>query len=226
MPTFLSLVNDVERESGLVASTQRLSTVVGAVGIQEKIVQWTAQAWQDIQRQRPDWTFMRKTFTSALVIGQARYTATELGITDFGQWMPATDGLSPYKIHDSSVGLTDQTRVPIKPYRDWQALYDISTTDDARPAFMSMDWANKLCFGPAPDVAYVFKGEYRRAVEILSLDATVPDMPADHHRAIVWLAVSYAAAHDEAIVQANDAIQQFRRINSAMVRECVEGIEL
>lgn len=226
MATLLSLVNDVERESGAVASTQYLATVVGAVGIQAKIVSWVIQAWQDIQRQRPDWIFMRKTFTSALVIGQARYAASDFSITDFGSWMPEADRLSPYKIHDSTIGLTDQTRVPILPYREWQRRYDISTTDNTRPAAMSVDWARQLCFGPAPDAAYVIKGEYRRAVETLAADADEPDMPEDHHRAIAWLALSYFASSDEAVVQAQEAIAQFRRINSAMVRECVEGIEL
>lgn len=225
MATFLSLVNDVERESGVIASTQRLATVSGAAGIQEKIVQWTAQAWQDIQRMRPDWTFMRKTFTSALVVGTSRYAATDFSITDFGKWMPEVDGLSPYKIHVSALGLTDQTRLRVLPYRNWQAMYDISTTDNERPGVVSFDWANQLCVGPPPDVAYVIKGEYRRAVEILAADATEPDMPDDHHRAIVWLALSYFAAHDEAPAQQAEALAQFRRIYGAMVRECVEEIE-
>ena len=226
MATLLSLVNDVERESGTVASTQRLASVTGAIGQQEKIVQWVVQAWEDIQRMRGDWLFMRKEFSYALTISQARYLPTNLGITDFGEWAQPVDGVSPYKVYDPAQGVRDETRVPVRPYRHWQNLYDIQSAEDNRPGLIAFDWQRRLCLGPAPDKAYVFSGEYRRAIQTLAADTDEPDMPADYHKAIVWLAISYLGEHDEAPVAMPSGQTRFRSVYGAMVRNCIEAIEL
>lgn len=226
MSTFLNLVNDVERESGTIGHTQRLSTVVGAVGRQEKIVTWTALAWAMIQRARPDWTFMRAETSHALTAGTARYAASDLGVTDFGGWLREADGYSPYSLYDPTIGQGDESPLERVGYQPWSTTYDRGTHDAMRPTHLSVDFARKLCFGPTPDKAYVFRFGYRRAVQMLAADADEPIMPEEHHNAIVWYALTLLAEHDEAGFQAGAATLRWSNAYSAMVRDLTPEIEL
>lgn len=224
MATFLQLVNRVERESGTIGQSQRLSSVTGAVGRQEKIVYWTSQAWEIIQRLRPDWTFARREFSHALTIGQARYAAADLGIADFGGWMPEADGYSPYSLYDPAIGQADETRVRVRDYRVWRDAYDFGAPDPMRPNILAFDPERRLCAGPVPDKAYVLRGDYRRSIQTLTSDADEPFISADFHDTIVWQALILLADHDEAIAPSLTAARSCAAGLSAMVREYTEAV--
>jgi hypothetical protein len=224
--TFLEIVNDVERESGTIAQSQRLSTVAGAVGRQEKIVEWVAAAWRDIQKGRLDWTFLRKEGSHALVADQARYTATELGLTDFAGWLQDADAIQSYTLYDADIGRSDESRLQVLPYRVWKDVYDVGTHDAMRPIQVAFDNERRLCFGNTPDKAYVARFPYRRAVQILTDDADEPYIDDRHHNAIMWLALVYLAEHDEAPMPIGTAMNRYRAALSAMVSEYTEPTEL
>ena len=224
MATFLQLVNDVERESGTIAQSQRLATVANPVGRQEKIVQWTARAWEDIQRARPDWTFMRAEGSHGLTADQARYTGSDLGVTDLGAWLREADGMSPFSLYEA--GRADELGLQTVPYTTWAQVYDRGTHDPTRPTHIAVDNARRLCLGPTPDKAYTLRYSYRRSTQTLSADNDVPIMPEEHHRAIVWLALTLLAEHDEAGFQAGSAMLRYRSAYAAMVRDLTPEIEL
>lgn len=224
MPTFLQLVNRVERESGTIGQSQRLSSVTGAVGRQEKIVEWTARAWEMIQRLRPDWTFTRNEFTASLAASQARYTAAELGITDFGSWMPEADDFSPFSLYDPAIGRADETRLRIRDYRIWRDAYDFGAPGANRPNIIAFDPQRHICAGPVPDRIYTLRGAYRRAIQTLSADTDEPYIAPDHHDTIVWYALTLLADHDEVVAPSLTARSRADAGISAMVREYTEAI--
>jgi len=226
MATFLELVNDVERESGTIGQSQRLTTVSGAVGRQEKIVEWTAEAWRMIQRARPDWTFLRKEASHALTIGQARYSATDMGLTDFAAWLPEADGFASYSLYDNAIGRSDETRLRVIPYREWRESYDFGSVENLRPCVVAFDNDRKLCFGNPPDAAYVARFTYRRSIQNLAADVDEPYIAADHHQAIVWLALTLLAEHDEAAVPIATAMNRYREALGQMVLDYTEPVQL
>jgi len=226
MSTFLELVNAVERESGTVSKSQRLATVAGAPGRQEKIVEWTSTAWVQIQRARPDWAFMRAEASHELTVGQARYAAADLGVTDFAGWRREADGATPFSIYDPAYGRADENRLHTVPFAHWRDTYDIGVHDALRPSAVAVDDQRRLCLGPTPDKAYILRFGYRRSIQRLTDDDDVPVMPDDHHEAIVWLAITLLAEHDEAGFQAGAAMIRYRDAYSAMVRDLTPEIEL
>lgn len=198
MSTFLQLVNEVERESGLIQQAQRLATVLNAVGRQEKIVQNVVEAWRQIQNSRTDWPWMETEFEGTLTIGQQRYTAANLSLTDFSGWIEGDETYDSFSLYDNAIGRADETRLSNLPYRAWAQRWDRGAFDNQRPTEFSVDRTRRLCVGGPPDKAYKIRGAYRRGAQILAADADVPICPPEHHDVIVWRALMLLAGHDEA----------------------------
>jgi hypothetical protein len=224
--TFLQLVNDVERESGTVSQSQRLTTVVGASGRQEKIVAWVREAWDMIQRERQDWTFHRKRFSAILTIGDTSYSAADFAITDFGKWCEDEEGGTPYSIYDTATGRGDETLLRLIPSVTWVNRWDIGLPDNNRPIEVALGYDRQLNFGPPPDKAYTVRGWYHRSHQILSADSDEPISPADHHRIIVDRALMLLAQHDEAGDAYAAAVANYRIGLNALVRACLPEAEL
>ena len=223
MATFIQLINDVARESGTMGG-QTLATVANASGRWTKIVAWTRQAWEMIQRERSDWTFLRDTFEANLVASQARYTPAELGLFTFGSWEQEVDGYTPYSLFDPAIGRGDETRLPVVNYRAWAVRYDFGAPDVVRPNVVTFDFQRRLCVGPVPDKVYTIRGAYRRSIQALTADADVPYIHEDYHQAIVWRALVLLGEDDEAAFEVGSSAGQYRAIRSAMLKEYTEGI--
>lgn len=225
MGTFLELVNDVGRESGTMGG-QSLASVTTATGRWLKLVAWTRQAWQMIQRERSDWTFRRASFEAVLTVGQARYTPVDLGITDFASWEVEADGINPFSIYDSSIGRLDESHIRRLGYRDWAERYDFGTHDANRPQVMTIDFDRKLCLGPKPDKAYRLRGWYRRGLQNLVADSDTPFIDPDFHQIIVWRALMLLGEDDESQFEAATSSAQYLTMRSSLIREYTEAIEL
>lgn len=226
MATFLQLVNDVERESGTIAQSQRLTTVTGATGRQEKIVAWTRQAWEMIQRERSDWRFRRKQFSGTLTIGQMAYSATDLAITDFGGWESEAEGFMPYTIYDASIGQADETHLRWIPFRSWLQAYDVGAPDQYRPNVIAVGFDRKINVGPPPDKAYTLRGWYKREVQSLSDDADVPYIDDEFHQAIVWRALMLLAEDDEAQFEMATSGRTYETLHSQLVTAYTDPIRI
>jgi hypothetical protein len=226
MSTFLQLVNDVERESGTVQRAQRLSTVVNPpTDRQEKIVKWTAEAWRQIQTGRTDWPWQRGDFSHALVVGQKRYTADELGITDFSRWARPTQTFSPFSLYQTGEQANERDLVFIS-YERWRKDFDRGTPENNTPIYFSFDYDGRICVGPPPDRTYILRGEYTRGAQILVADNDVPRCAPQHHGTIVWKALLLLAENDEATIQIQTAQRNFTAGLRDLINDRDEAITL
>lgn len=201
MSTFLQLVNKVEENSGTIdtRSNPTVDVTAPATLRQQKIVNWVADAWSLIQNARTDWRFMRGEFEHALVTGQQRYTAAQLGLSDLATWVgPLSNQPDPMACFDPAIGGADQQRVRFLQWDAWRERYARGAIASSRPIHWSIDFDNKLCIGPAPDRAWTLCGEYIRTPQVLSANADVPRLPAQFHDVIVYRALMLLADHDEA----------------------------
>lgn len=224
MATFLELVNDVARESGTVSESQELTTVTGATGRLRKIVGWTRQAWEMIQRSRNDWTFTRTQFAAELTIGQTQYDpVTDLGIADFGRWLPYGDTLGTPTIYDASVGRADETPLAAISFRDFAHRFLIGVPDNIRPGVYAVG-GRMLHIGGPPDKAYKIRGFYRRGVQSLAADADEPYIDEQYHQAIVWRALMLLGDDDEAPFEIASSRAQYEQIYYALVRDYTDMV--
>lgn len=225
MSTFLQLCNDVARETGTLG--QDLTTVVGATGRGRKIVAWTRQAWEMIQRQRSDWNFRQRQFDDVLTIGETTYSPADLGIDNFGRWMPQRgDRAYPFSLYDVTIGRSDETVLNVLPIRDWLSQYDLGSPESTRPTYVSIDPEENLRLGPPPDAAYAIRGWYERSIQSMALDADEPFIHEDMHQIIVWRACMLAGDDDESEFESVTSGANFGQMMGQMIARYVDQVEL
>lgn len=219
MSTFLELVNDIERESGTVNSTSRLTDVTAPTGRQQKIVAHCVEAWRMIQASRTDWPWMKVEVTKDLIVGQGRYAASDFAITNFARWDRSNPRATPHSIYDNSIGRGDESDLDWYPFDDYRAMYDRGAQDNGRPVVFSLDPQRRLCVGPAPDKAYKLRATYYRKPQVLAINADEPICPEEHHQTIVWKALTLLHGHDEANFSLTFAQMQYSNCYHALVND-------
>lgn len=190
--TFLELCQAAAVDSGLISDSNNITTAAGAqTGRKARIIRAVVQAWEDIQKARNDWTFMRAQFSANLVIGQSSYSAAELGIaTRFRTFFRDQDaaGFLPHSIYDATIGVSDQSGLSEVSFEVWQMVYGRGQQQQGRPTDYALV-GQKFNVGMVPDKAYAIRGWYRKAPQTLAADADVPDVPSHHHTVIKWKAI-------------------------------------
>jgi hypothetical protein len=198
LSTFLQLCADLARESGAIGSAP--ASVVAQTGRQEKAAAWIRDAWTQIQLDRPDYTFLRKSMAGHLQIGVQGYTPVALGITDFGRWIAETPEYAPITFHNGA----SEVELKYKNYPAWRRSYGVGF---AAPNSAPVNWtvdpgsfvsANALLVGPPPDQNYQIFMDYMRAPQILAANDDVPIIPDAYQQIIVWRAIMNLCGSDEA----------------------------
>ena len=207
----LQLVNQARVECGV--SGPALTTAQSQIGEAARMVSWVQQAWIDIQTSKEDWLFLREPFTFNLVANQYQYTATEAGLTDFGNWKRDS-------FRASSVGqdYKDEQLLNYMDFTTYRNLYRYANMRNttARPVVVSITPEKDLAFGSKPDQAYVIDGEYYTQPTSLTADTDVPLIPARFHMAIVYRAMMYYAGYEAAPEVLARGDFEYRRLYSRM----------
>lgn len=197
MPDFLGLCQAVARESGTVAGVPSFSSVAGASGRIDKIVNWVRDAWVNIQTERTDWLFRTAEFSKPLVIGNGKYSAASLNL-DLAAWLPDTGSRYTMSLYDPAIGVADEGVIPQQSFDYWRDHYGRGAQTSNRPVMWAIHPDGSLLLGPAPDKAYVLNGLYKRAAQRLVNDGDTPIIPEEFHNAIIGRALELMINSDEA----------------------------
>ncbi len=81
---FLQLVNRARLNCGISGSD--LIGVTGQTGESLRVISWVNESWLDLQAQRQDWLWLRKSIAFQTVANQYAYTPAQAGLSDFGAW--------------------------------------------------------------------------------------------------------------------------------------------
>jgi hypothetical protein len=193
--TFLELAQRLHRES-LRSGTGPVS-IVSATGEQQRLFDAINDAWLETQMLPRRWKWMRRTMDAALDTVNTEYdAATDLLLTDFGWWRP--------KAKDYTVRAYDPTNATAVwgllwvDYDDYVRMFLDSPPAAAAPQAWSISPTDGMCVGPLPNIVYNLKADYQSEPVELVDDADEPDMPARHHRVLVWRALMEVAKIDAA----------------------------
>lgn len=201
MSTFLQLTRKLRQECEIAAASNNIpAAVTGQTGQLKRVVDWTASAWDDIQRRHTNWRWMRRGFTLPTVAGTASYAYTSATDTDasaaisrFGHWW-AHDLEDPFRCYLTSGGVSGEYRLSYMPWEGFKWIYGIGTQNQGKPAYVSVDHLNKLHIGPKPDAIYTISGDFQRSAQTLAADGDEPEMPSQFHDLIVyWAMEKYGA---------------------------------
>jgi hypothetical protein len=215
---YLELCQKVALESGTIAGIPSFTTIAGASGRLAKLAGWVSDAYRDIQNERPDWLWLRKDFTKALIAAQATYTPESFNL-DVARWLGDSKSRRTLSLYDATIGASDERVLSQIPYDTWRDRYYRGSHDANRPTVWAIAPDRSLCFGPTPDDAYVIRGEYVERPQILTLDGDEPDMPSHFHGVIVGEALRLMARSDEALQSLAPLSAQYDRLRHPLVIE-------
>lgn len=171
---YLQLCQRVHLECGLSGSGPQ--AVTNQTGVNAKIVSWVAQAWNELQMRRPDWKWLWAQDTLALVPGQREYDLP----ADFDHLIPGLTRL-------------DGAELEILPYQDLRMIPSAT----GRPYAAAVTPADRFLLLSEPTEAGTLTFEYIKTPQQLVSVADIPALPGAYHIAIVYLAVTKYAAHDD-----------------------------
>lgn len=198
--TFLSLTQDLWRESGASGTSPGPSTVSSQTGEYARLVAWVAAAWTDIQNAHTDWGFLRSSTSFATVAGTSTYTlgtgAGTVGIlaANFGAWERDTA-----RCYLTATGTADEQFLEYVPYDYYRDAYLMGSqrSTNVRPNVFSISPAKAICTPPTvADLTITI--DYFTAPVTLTADADIPTLPAQFQMAIVYRALMFYGAYESA----------------------------
>lgn len=191
---FLAICQRAARECGVTVDTSTPAAVTNQTGQLRKVVDWAAEAWDDIQLKHPNWKWLRSRFTVNTVAGDDTYAGTDCTdsrlsatVTRFSKfWVFDEEGDYGITIYKQSDGVGTERELPFKSWAEFRRQYKRGTQSNGTPACCTLDPQGNLVLGPAPDAVYVVQGEYQMGKQTLAADADTPEMPSDYHLLVVY----------------------------------------
>jgi hypothetical protein len=210
MSTLLQLVNLARSEAGVAGGD--LTTLANPVDETLRFKNWVVNEFYDLINERPDWEFMRKTFSFPTSTGVQSYSpATVLGGSiSFADWKRDS-----FRISVTSLNYADEMILGFMPWETFRNLYIYgpNRTATARPVVFSVSPDKTLYLGLTPDATgYTVNGEYFQAsgqVAITADSDVPPYLPVQYHNILAYRALrAYGifSAAPEVIGRANSKL--------------------
>lgn len=217
---FLQIARRVKQESG---RSGTIASVSGAIGDDALIVNWSIDAWREIQRMPRKWAWMRRTATPTLAV-QMEHAKTVFDLSRFGVFLPETDEYWP-TAYDPANPATEW-RIRWLPYEEFRRRFVVGTHAAGPIQYWAVSPTGTMLVGPTPDIAYVVRIDYLTSTQVFSADADVPEMPEEFHMAIVWRALMSCAASDAANEVYARARGEYDAIESDLIFDQAERITI
>jgi len=184
------------------------TTVVSQTGENGRFVKWVKDAWTELQNDRPDWLWMRKSFTVNTTASDGQYafgdctdTVSAVAIARFSRWYRDS-----FKAYLTSDGVGSEYPLIWLEWERFRRIYRYGTQTDGQPIHVSMDPTQAFVLGPKPDGIYTVTGDYQLGPQILAASSDTPEMPSQFHNLIVFEAMAKYGGNriaPEAMVRAN-----------------------
>lgn len=209
---FLQIVQRVHRKCR-VSGTTPASTAGTQSAEVARLIDWTNEAWMDIQNSERDWKWMRKSVSFQTEQGKAEYTIDQTGAQNLGNWF-----LDTFRVYRTADGLIGENRLFARDYEWWREVHQFGSARNSVtiPVHVAELPNHGIGLGPAPLGGLTVTGDYyQRATELAGNDA-VPGMPSQFHMAIVYRAMMFYGMSESAQEVFNEGESEFARILGAL----------
>lgn len=219
---FLQIVQRTAEKCGIARGTA-ITSAVSQSGKALELVNRVNEAWMDIQGRHQDWGWLRTSTSFATVNGQATYTTTEAGATDFGMW----DRRS-FRNYLTASGTDAEIPMPFIQYEAWRDTYQFGSNRTAysQPQYVTITPAKSLGLGPVPLVGYTVTGDYFTCPTEMSANADIPALPVHYHMAIVYRAMMLYAPSDAASEIYQEGQTEFKKLMTRIEADYLPEVEL
>lgn len=220
--TFLEIVQKLQRRTATSGTLTSVATPTSLSNGIRRLVDYTNEAWNEIQTARRDWSFRWAEFSKSLALGSSDY---DLNAAIAGGEIRL--GTGPFLlVKNSDTAIRREIRLLDKAYFDeCYPLKNQALLAAGMPVDMTILPDGKTVrFNCRLDAAYTLSGPYFQAVQVMALDADVPAMPARYHDAIFWRALKHWAEYSEAADIFNTASRHDLMWETTMVNDMTPKI--
>lgn len=182
MSTYLQLCQKMIRDLGL---SNTITTVSGQSGMSRKVVDWIADADEQIQALWADWQFLWSQYSTTTIAGTQEYAKP----LDFGVWDLDSFYLDYNISNYQHLGYID--------YIAWRQAYRQNPADNDKPSLFTLTPAHNIYLEPTPDAVYTLTADYWAAPTRLSDNTDTSAIPDRFERIIIAKAKIFYAEHDE-----------------------------
>lgn len=198
------------------------STVVGQIGMYQKLVNWINDAWLEMQGMHDNWDWMREQFTFETVASTGDYlpatttnTVTGNLMTDLRYWRKDT-----FRCQKKSIGVQDEQWLVEWEYNVFRNTYRFNVQVDGRPVVFAIKPHGKaVMLGQIPNDVYQISGEYQTLPSSMTADTDTPAMPTHLHLAIVYKAMQFYGLYEAAPEVLSKGNTEFSRLMNQLERE-------
>jgi len=199
--TFLELCKALHLEAGMAGAGP--ASVTGQTGILKKVVDWVARAYLEIQTEEERWRWLWRETTFQTVPGQREYNPfTDFQLSTFNRWEQG----SFYVQRPTAL-----QRFPVF-FIEWETFRNYTATV---PNGLFLHYTFKpdhtLKLDSVPQDSETVEFEYWRVPFEFVNNTDVPAFPAHHHKIILYKALMYYGADEEAPVIYQDAERNYLR---------------
>lgn len=213
---YLALVKRLRSEAGIAGTGP--TTVVGQVGELARLVDWIAEAYEDIQSKKDDWDFLRSDFSFNCTVSDPTYP--QATVSGLANWKPDT-----FRIYKTTV--VDELFLTYRKWDDFRnlRLRGAARATPGRPIEFSITPAKEVYLWPVPDFAYTINGEYFKIEQVMTADADEPVFDR-FHMAIVYNALMRYATYVESPVLYGKAEREYGRLITKLEKNWTPDIVL
>lgn len=212
--TFLELCQRTRELAGI-SGNGPISTL-NQTGENLRVVNWTRQAWVDIQNRNATWAFLRKEFSFQTVPGQQVYTPAQAGMADVRE-LSETDTVRCFL---TSVGVGDEQYMVPWGWPVFKDTYMYGLQVPARPVVFSVRPEDKaIALGAIPDQVYTVKGVYYARAAKLVAPSDVPTIPEQYDEIIPYRAIMKYAGYEAAPEVKAEARENYSQLMAALVHD-------
>lgn len=200
---YLTLCQRARQRAGISGTGPDM--VTGNSGEMARLVDWIPQAWLDLQSAHDTWLPQWREMSVAVAVGQMSVSKPE-GMSRLVRDRLMFDG-HPLAWHE----WRDM------PRRELQG---------TRPSCVSQRPDGAIALWPETLTAGTLTGEYYQVPQVLKEDRDEPWLPEHLQEAIIYQALAYYAAYEDAPEVYQDALFKVRQYKTRMAAELLPDIEL
>lgn len=183
MPDFLTLVQQLQRETGVEGAP--LTAVLNQKGMYSKLVNWIADADEHIKNMRTDWKFLWSAYSITTASGTSEPTVP----SDLNLW----DEDSFYLDYS----LASNRHLRILDYKQWRDGRGRGVLINRKPDRVVIKPDNQIVLANPPDAAYALTADYWKTSTKMAANNDTSEIPAEFHRVILLQAKLWYAEQQE-----------------------------
>jgi hypothetical protein len=186
------------------------SAVTGQTGELQRVVDWVATAYEDIQNLHKTWRFLRSEFSFSTIVGTQEYTPAAVSLADLALWHR-----EDMRVYDDA---SDEYFLQYFPWDQFRISYKYGSnrTVQSRPTICTITPDNSIALWQIPDAIYTIDGQYYKSVDTFTANADVPNFDSRYHMIIVWRALMLYGAYEAAEERYSHGQNEYRRLKRKM----------